>query len=101
MRDWIIAIISFFLIILFGYKIQAQENPKVLVYYYSFEVRIVLTDIPCDDNQGWRAAAQRIDKIAIPACWIQDPANPKNVKINWNNGDFSVFEMEKFKPFTE
>lgn len=101
MRDWIFFVVVFTLILLFGSEIKSQENPKVLVYYYSFEVRIVLTDIPCDDNKGWRAAAQRIDKISMPACWIQDPNNPENVKINWTNGDFSVFEMERFKPFTE
>lgn len=84
----------------FSYS-HAAETPKLLVYQYSFEVRIVLSDKPCPNNQGWQAAAQRIDRLVMPACWVQDPYNELNVKITWPDGDFSVFELEKFKPFTE
>jgi|SRR6056300_1810266 len=84
----------------FSYS-HAAEQPKLLVYQYSFEVRIVLSDKPCPNNQGWQAAAQRIDRLVMPACWVQDPHNELNVKITWPDGDFSVFELEKFKPFTE
>ena len=86
--------------IAFSYS-HAAEKPKLLVYQYSFEVRIVLSDKPCPNNQGWQAAAQRIDRVAMPACWIQDPHNPENVKITWPSGDFSVFELKNFKPFIE
>ena len=106
MMDWIkviVCITLFCLALGFGLtpNSMAEEQPKLLVYYFSFEVRIVLTDIECPDNQGWRAVAQRIDKKTIPGCWVQDPTNPANVRLNWNNGDFAVFEMEKFNPFTE
>lgn len=84
----------------FSYS-HAVEKHKLLVYQYSFEVRIVLSDKPCPNNQGWQAAAQRIDRLVMPACWVQDPYNELNVKITWPDGDFSVFELEKFKPFTE
>ena len=100
MRDWLVILC----IVLFCFFIDtslANEKPKLLIYQYTFEVRIVLSDKPCPNNQGWQAAAQRIDRVAMPACWVQDPHNELNVKITWPNGDFSVFELEKFKPFTE
>jgi len=105
MRDWIkyaICIILFCLALGFGLvpDAKADDKPKLLIYQYTFEVRIVLSEKPCPNGQGYQAAAQRIDHVAMPACWIQDPHNELNVKITWPNGDFSVFEFEKFKPFS-
>ena len=105
MRDWLIilciVLFCFFTGMGLAPNAKANEQPKLLVYQYSFEVRIVLSDKPCPNNQGWQAAAQRIDRLVMPACWVQDPYNELNVKITWPDGDFSVFELEKFKPFTE
>lgn len=101
MRDWVIFALFIVCFCFISKPVKSEESVKYLVYYYSFEVRIVLTDIPCPENQGWRAVAQRIDHVTIPGCWVQDPHNAENVRLDWNNGDFSVFEMEKFKPFFE
>lgn len=106
MREWISFVIC---LVLFcagtGWGLvpdaHANEKPKLLVYQFSFEVRIVLSDKLCPNNLGWQAAAQRIDRQVIPACWVQDPHNELNVKITWPAGDFSVFPMENFKPFIE
>jgi len=87
--------------LLFSICVYANPDFKALVYYYSMNVRIVLTDMKCDHGPGWKAAAQRQDGVAMPACWIQDPSNEENVKLNWPNGDFSVFEFKKFAPITE
>ena len=100
MRNWLVILCIVLFCFFIGTSL-ANEKPKLLIYQYTFEVRIVLSDKPCPNNQGWQAAAQRIDRVAMPACWVQDPHNELNVKITWPNGDFSVFELEKFKPFTE
>lgn len=99
MKDWIIIAIILLFCLVSGYGL-ADDKPKLLIYQYTFEVRIVLSEKLCPNGQGYQAAAQRIDRIAMPACWIQDPHNELNVKITWPNGDFSVFEFEKFKPFS-
>ena len=73
------------------------KDSNLRSYQFLPTLRIVISDIPCDMNTiGFKASAQRIDKLYIPGCWVVDPHNDKNIKIDWHNGDFSVFPMELF-----
>ena len=84
------------LLIAFLVASNAQAAETYLVHQFTQDVRIVLsTEIKCD-NGGLKASAQRIDKMFVPGCWIVDPTNKDNIRINWNNGDFSVFASKDF-----
>lgn len=73
----------------------AEAQTYMAMQYNEF-VRIVLSNVPCSDGQGWRAAAQRIDKQYMHACWTREPVN-KLIRIQWEGGDFSVFDADRFK----
>ena len=66
-----------------------------LAMAYSDSVRIVLSKEKCP-KEGYKAAAQRIDKQYLRGCWSQ--AENNMVRIKWEGGDFSAFPMSGFQP---
>ena len=90
---------SLLLLCLLSYTAFADEY---LVYQYNENVRIVLSNNECPkEYSGKRAAAQRIDKQYLKGCWIPDPKNKANVKIQWIDGDSSTFPVSNFYPVVE
>lgn len=90
------------LLIAFLVASNAQAAETFLVNQFSPDVRIVLsTTTKCDSASGLKAAAQRVDQIYIPGCWNVDPTNKDNVRIDWTNGDFSVFAAKDFTKVTK
>jgi hypothetical protein len=81
---------------LFLFTFQAAHAEQYMVMQYSESVRIVLSKTKCD-KAGYRAAAQRIDKQYLRGCWTPEPAD-KLVRIQWEGGDFSVLDIDRFKP---
>lgn len=78
---------------------NAYAADSYLVHQFSTHVRIVLsTTEKCDS--GLKASAQRIDNKFVQGCWKVDPANKDNIRIDWSNGDFSVFESKVFTKVT-
>jgi hypothetical protein len=75
-------------------KIKTQPM-TYLVMPYNDQVRIVLSKEKCP-SAGYKAVAQRIDKQYLRGCWSPDEA--KQVRIKWEGGDFSLFDMNRFEP---
>lgn len=76
------------------FYIHRVEAEEYLVMQYNENVRIVLSKEKCP-TEGFRAAAQRIDKQIMKACWSY---NNKMIKIKWEGGDFSEFPVDSFYP---
>jgi len=77
---------------------QALAGNPLLVNQLFENLRIVLSqDATCGNGKGYRASAQRIDKLYIPGCWTEEPEHPELVRIEWHNGDFSVLPLKDFK----
>lgn len=77
---------------------QALADTPLLVNQLFENLRIVLSqDATCGNGKGYRASAQRIDKLYIPGCWTAEPDHPELVRIDWHNGDFSVLPLKDFK----
>ena len=90
------------LLIAFLVASNAQAAETYLVNQFTTDVRIVLsTSIKCDSGPGLKASAQRVDKMFIPGCWVVDEHNNNHIRINWSNGDFSVFESKDFTKVTK
>lgn len=86
------------LIIAFLIASNAYASETFLVHQFSTYVRIVLsTTSRCETGPGLKASAQRIDNKFVAGCWSVDPANKNNIRIDWPNGDFSVFEARVFE----
>lgn len=89
------------LLIAFLVASNAYAADTYLVHQFTTHVRIVLsTDTKCDSGTGLKASAQRIDKKFVVGCWNTDPANKDNIRIDWSNGDFSVFASKDFTKVT-
>lgn len=89
------------LLIAFLVASNAYATDTYLVHQFTTHVRIVLsTDTKCDSGTGLKASAQRIDKKFVVGCWNTDPANKDNIRIDWSNGDFSVFASKDFTKVT-
>jgi hypothetical protein len=67
-----------------------------LMMQYNDSVRILLAKTKCE-KAGYRAAAQRVDKQYLRGCWSREP-HEKLVRIQWEGGDFSVFDADRFQP---
>ena len=88
------------IISLIAFNAQAAET--YLVNQFTQDVRIVLsTTAKCDSGSGLKAAAQRVDKMYIPGCWNVDTNNKNHIRIDWTNGDFSVFDSKDFTKVTK
>jgi len=90
-------LLAIVLLMLFSLPANAE---KLLVWYYTNNVRVVLSERPCQHGEGKQAVAQRIDGAYIPGCWTKEPY-PKLVRIQWVKGDFSVLDIEQFEAVTE
>ena len=89
------------LLIAFLVAFNAHAAETYLVHQFTTHVRIVLsTEVKCDTGSGLKASAQRIDKKYVVGCWNTDPANKDNIRIDWANGDFSVFASKDFTKVT-
>jgi hypothetical protein len=73
-----------------------------LVYHYSANTRVVMTNESClvEGLEGHRAVVQASDGRYIQGCWRLVDAD-QNARIDWNNpsapGDFSVLPFHWFK----
>ena len=89
------------LLIAFLVASNAYAAETYLVHQFTTYVRIVLsTETKCDSGTGLKASAQRIDKKFVVGCWNTDPTNKDNIRIDWSNGDFSVFASKDFTKVT-
>ena len=89
------------LLIAFLVASNAYAAETYLVHQFTTHVRIVLsTELKCDTGAGLKASAQRIDKKFVVGCWNTDPTNKDNIRIDWSNGDFSVFASKDFTKVT-
>jgi hypothetical protein len=77
------------------YSIHNADAAEVMVMQYNENVRIVLSKEKCDKGEGFKAVAQRIDKEVMLACWIP---KGKLIHIQWEGGDFSEFDVNRFYP---
>jgi hypothetical protein len=77
------------------YSIHNADAAEVMVMQYNENVRIVLSKEKCDKGEGFKAVAQRIDKEVMLACWIP---KGKLIHIQWEGGDFSDFDVNRFYP---
>ena len=77
------------------YSIHNADAVEVMVMQYNEKVRIVLSKEKCDKGEGFKAVAQRIDKEVMLACWIP---KGKLIHIQWEGGDFSDFDIDRFYP---
>ena len=77
------------------YSIHNADAAEVMVMQYNENVRIVLSKEKCDKGEGFKAVAQRIDKEVMLACWIP---KGKLIHIQWEGGDFSEFDIDRFYP---
>ena len=77
------------------YSIHNADAVEVMVMQYNEKVRIVLSKEKCDKGEGFKAVAQRIDKEVMLACWIP---KGKLIHIQWEGGDFSDFDLDRFYP---
>ena len=77
------------------YSIHNADAVEVMVMQYNENVRIVLSKEKCDKGEGFKAVAQRIDKEVMLACWIP---KGKLIHIQWEGGDFSEFDVNRFYP---
>ena len=77
------------------YSIHNADAVEVMVMQYNEKVRIVLSKEKCDKGEGFKAVAQRIDKEVMLACWIP---KGKLIHIQWEGGDFSEFDVNRFYP---
>jgi hypothetical protein len=77
------------------YSIHNADAVEVMVMQYNENVRIVLSKEKCDKGEGFKAVAQRIDKEVMLACWIP---KGKLIHIQWEGGDFSDFDVNRFYP---
>jgi hypothetical protein len=92
---WLVVMIVFIAFMMHPGAAHAGE--KYLAMQYNEQVRIVLSTTPCPNGQGWRAAAQRVDKQYLRACWTREPAD-KLIRLQWEGGDFSVLDADRFYP---
>lgn len=69
---------------------------QYMAMQFSDSVRIVLSKEKCEKN-GFRGAAQRIDKQYLRMCWSLDQKS-QVVHIQWEGGDFSEFPIQAFYP---
>lgn len=67
------------------------------VYYLYTNLRLVISDVPCETGPGHKASAQRLDKLFIPGCWYAMPDYPGMIHIDWSNGDWSELEFRRFE----
>ncbi len=81
------------LFLLASFSYAADTN--LMVMQYNENVRIVLSKEKCPVGEGSIAVAQRIDKEVMKACWT-----PKGnlIHIQWEGGDFSEFDVNRFYP---
>ena len=77
------------------YSIHNADAAEVMVMQYNENVRIVLSKEKCNKGEGFKAVAQRIDKEVMLACWIP---KGKLIHIQWEGGDFSEFDVNRFYP---
>jgi len=77
------------------YSIHHAEAVEVMVMQYNEQVRIVLSKEKCDKGEGFKAVAQRIDQEVMLACWTP---KGKLIHIQWEGGDFSEFDVNRFYP---
>jgi len=75
-------------------------SANYLVWQYTDNVRVVLSEHQGKCKAGKEAVAQRIDGMFIPGCWALEP-NPELIRIDWHNGDFSVLVLKDFTPVKE
>ena len=76
-----------------------DDTPDLLVNHLFENLRVVLsTKLPCDMSPiGKKASAQRLDGLYIPGCWTEEPNHPELVRIDWQNGDFSILPLKDFE----
>jgi len=77
------------------YSIHNADAVEVMVMQYNEKVRIVLSKEKCEKGEGFKAVAQRIDKEVMLACWTP---KGKLIHIQWEGGDFSEFDVNRFYP---
>lgn len=84
----------FFLMFFWSVNLYALD---LRVHYLYTNLRIVISDIPCDTGPGHKASAQRLDRLFIPGCWYAMPEHPGMIHLEWANGDWSELPLEKFE----
>lgn len=70
---------------------------ELRIYYLYTSLRIVISDIPCDSGKGFKASAQRMDKLYISGCWTRMEKYPDMIHLDWANGDWSELPYDKFE----
>lgn len=93
------------LLFLFMFPLSAFGD-TYMTYFWNDDARIVLGRKTCDSrikvanakDHHWEAVVQNISRHAyLRGCWHYEP-DGKLVHIEWEKGDFSMIESEKFKP---
>jgi hypothetical protein len=87
---------KFLLAILVFYSTQTLAL-ELRVYYLYTNLRLVISDEPCNTGQGNKASAQRLDRLFIPGCWYKMEEHPNMIHIDWANGDWSELEFKRFE----
>lgn len=88
---------KFLLLVLLGLWSLSVSAEELRVYYLYSNLRLVISDIPCDTGPGHKASAQRLDRLFIPGCWYAMPEHPGMIRLEWANGDWSELPLEKFE----
>lgn len=88
---------KFLLLVLLGLWSLSVSAEELRVYYLYSNLRLVISDIPCDTGPGHKASAQRLDRLFIPGCWYAMPEHPGMIHLEWANGDWSELPLEKFE----
>ena len=83
---------KYFYILLF-LSLPVFAAHKYMVMQYNENVRIVLSMEQCQIGEGYKVAAQRIDRAVMRGCW---KPNGNMVHIQWEGGDFSEFHTYEF-----
>lgn len=71
---------------------------QYMVMQYNETARIVLSRAECT-KATYRAAAQRVDGAYLRGCWAK--AGDGKIKIQWEGGDSSEFDENRFYPIEE
>lgn len=87
-------LLSLLIVLCTLFYIDNLKAEEYMVMQYNENVRIVLSKEKCP-TKGFKAAAQRIDKQVMKACWS---ANGNMINIQWEGGDFSEFPVDRFYP---
>jgi hypothetical protein len=86
------------LLVMLSSAVYAEDY---MVWYFTPDVRVVLSQKPCPNNQGLHVVAQKSDGGFIQGCWKK--LNEEDIKIVWrqNPDDYAILKLKSFKPTKE